>query len=253
MADTINVPGMGATKKTTVYVAGGIGAVIIGVVWYRSRGAATDTTAATTSEIDPATGYPYGSAEDDAALQAQAAYQSSGNLGGSSDAYTGGQQPAGFVNNQAWKQAADDYLTNVVGLDGPAVSTALGKYLTGGDVVAGGEEDSYIRQAIASQGYPPVNGADGYPPSIHHTATAPGSKVLSAPAAGATPTHTATTAVITWPLVAHATTYHVRNTKGGWARETSGSRLSVPRHATYTVTASGPGYTTSSPSRAVTV
>lgn len=173
MADTINIPGMGAQKKTTVYVAGAIGVVIIGVVWYRSRAQSTDTSTAVDSAIDPATGYPYGSAEDNAALQAQAAYQSSGNLGGSSDAYTGGQQPQGFASNDAWKVAADDYLINTVGLDGPAVSQALGKYLTGDDVVAGGAEDNYIRQAIASKGYPPVSGAQGYPPSIRHSATPP--------------------------------------------------------------------------------
>ena len=165
MADTINVPGMGATKKTTVYVAGAIGTVIIGVVWYRSRSTASSTPVDTSTQIDPATGYAYGSAEDAAALQAQSSYISPGGSGtGSSDPYYGAQQPTGFTSNSQWAQAAEDYLGNTVGSDTNAVSAALGKYLVGGDVTDA--QRSIVEQAIAFQGYPPVSGPNGYPPSI---------------------------------------------------------------------------------------
>src|SRR5882757_2898945 len=114
MADTVNIPGMGAQKKTTVYIAGGIGVVIVGVVWYRSRNTATSTTTSTpvdTTQIDPATGYAYGSAEDAAALAAQSSYISAGgSSGGGSSYYSGGQQPTGFVSDAQWAQAAEDYL-----------------------------------------------------------------------------------------------------------------------------------------------
>lgn len=164
MADTINVPGMGATKKTTVYVAGGIGVVIIGVVWYRSRSTASSTPVDTT-QIDPATGYPYGSAEDAAALQSQSSYISAGGSGtGSSDPYYGAQQPTGFTSNDQWAQAVEDYLGNTVGSDPNAVAAALGKYLVGRDVTDA--ERSIVEQGIGFKGYPPVSGPNGYPPSI---------------------------------------------------------------------------------------
>ena len=171
MTDTINVPGMGATKKTTVYVAGGIGAVIIGVVWYRSRSTASSTPVDTT-QVDPATGYPYGSAEDAAALQSQSSYISPGGSGtGSSDPYYGAQQPTGYTSNSQWAQAAEDYLGNTVGSDTNTVAAALGKYLTGGNVTE--DQRTIIQQAIGFQGYPPVSGPDGYPPSIRVLAAPP--------------------------------------------------------------------------------
>lgn len=164
MADTVQVPGFGSQKKTTVYVAGGIAVLIAGIVWYRSRSTGSST-AVGTAQIDPATGYPYGSAEDAAALQAQAGYISpGGGGGGGSSVYTGGQQPGGFVSNSQWAQAAEDYLGNTVGSDAIMVSAALGKYLTGGSVTE--DQHSIINQAIAFQGYPPVPGPSGYPPSV---------------------------------------------------------------------------------------
>jgi len=175
MADTVNIPGMGAQKKTTVYIAGGIGVVIVGVVWYRSRNTATSTTTSTpvdTTQIDPATGYAYGSAEDAAALAAQSSYISAGgSSGGGSSYYSGGQQPTGFVSDAQWAQAAEDYLGNTVGSDLPTVSAALGKYITGGSVTD--DQHSIINQAIAFQGYPPVPGPDGYPPSVRTVAATP--------------------------------------------------------------------------------
>lgn len=217
MTDTINVPGMGATKKTTVYVAGAIGVVIIGVVWYRSRSTASSTPVDTT-QIDPATGYPYGSPEDAAALQAQAAYVSPGGSGGgSSTPYGGGQQPGGYVSNEQWKRAADDYLINTVGLPADAVSSALGKYLAGSYATA--TEKNYIEQARASVGQPPVAGANGYPPSIRELPPTVKLPALSPAPRLSVGTHRKGLATLQWSDVPGASEYHVyRNgvTYGGY-------------------------------------
>jgi hypothetical protein len=231
MAGTMNVPGFGATKKTTVYVAGGIGAVIIGVVWYRSRNSSSTDSGATTdaTSIDPATGYAYGSPDDAAALAANAGYQTPGGYGGGfSDLAPSPQQPQGFTSNQAWKQAADDYLINTVNLDALQVSDALGRYLVGDTATPA--QRGIIQQAIASEGYPPVPGPNGYPPAIRDVPTSP-TPVSKTPLA--TPrlsigAHRAGLAAIIWTAIPHATEYHVyRNGKtiGGYKTHSTNVRM----------------------------
>jgi hypothetical protein len=90
---TVKIFGQSVSKKTLM-IGGLIGAGVLGYAWYRksknggsSTSAAADTSA--TAGIDAATGYPYGSAEDTAALSAQ---QDSGldtNAGSDIDPETG--------------------------------------------------------------------------------------------------------------------------------------------------------------------
>lgn len=183
MADTIDIGGK-PVKKQTVFIATGA-VVILGVAVYRYRkqqSSATNAAAAaaaaaqapgtgagTSDQIDPATGFAYGSAEDAAALTAQSGYNSpfgvpSGTsylVGGASSGFPGG---GGFVSNAQWAQAAEDYLVNTAGADATTVGNALGKYITGGTLDA--TMTAIVNQAIAFEGYPPVGGPDGYPPSI---------------------------------------------------------------------------------------
>lgn len=178
MADTIKLPGIGLVKKEYAYAAVGGVVLIGGVVYYRNRQAANavavGTTTDDTGELDPATGYDYGTAEDTAALSAQAAYTPVG------DGYSGatgsdGQTvtnitPVTYATNPQWSQAAEEYLTTSIGAPSADVSEALGKYLTGANVVIGSADESYIHQAIAAEGQPPQQGANGYPPSIRTVA-----------------------------------------------------------------------------------
>lgn len=178
-------------KKQTVYLAGGILLVVGGIAYYRSRqstSAAASTAASTTAanNIDPATGYAYGSQEDQAALAGMAGTGSS-----DSASYVGGQiigydqygnpiygsgengggsggVPGGFTNNAQWAQAAEQYMGST-GAD--SIAAALGKYITGQTVTA--DQTTIIQEAIAAEGYPPVAGTDGYPPSLRTVATAP--------------------------------------------------------------------------------
>lgn len=168
---TVNVPGFGAQDKQKVMIVGGVLVVVGGVVYYRHRAAAAATNAVDpnaavdTSAVDPATGLAYGSPEDAAALASQSAFVQPAD-------FTSGQVASGstgstvvqYVSNAQWSQAAVDYLSTAAGLSAAAVSQALGRYLSGETVTP--TQHSYIEQAIASQGLPPVGGTNGYPPSI---------------------------------------------------------------------------------------
>lgn len=144
---------------------------------------APGTGAGSSDQIDPATGFPYGSAEDAAALTAQAGYNSPiGGLGYSDTSYLYGGYPGypasgvppaagGFTSNAQWAQYAENYLITTGGADANTVGNALGKYITGGTI--DDSQMSIIDQAIAFAGYPPVSGPEGYPPSIRTAATTP--------------------------------------------------------------------------------
>jgi PASTA domain len=92
---TVKLFGQSVSKKTLM-IGGLVGAGVLGYAWYRksknssAAAASTDTSATdSTAGIDPATGYPYGSAEDTEALSAQ---QDSGldtNTGSDIDPETG--------------------------------------------------------------------------------------------------------------------------------------------------------------------
>jgi hypothetical protein len=166
---TINTPFGTVQKKTALYIGGGL--VVVGaIVYYRQKQAGdVPTDDGTDNPINPATGYPYGSAEDAAALAEQAGYISPTandptTGGGSSIPSTG----TGYVSNGAWVQGVISYMTsNGLVEDATLLSAALGKYITGSYVVPGSNDDSLITQAIAAQGYPPISGVNGMPPAIN--------------------------------------------------------------------------------------
>lgn len=164
---TIKTPLGPVQKKTALIIGGGI--VILGaIVWMRQRNAASEPVDLGDTPINPATGYPYGSAEDAAALAEQGRYVSppippsqggSGNIPPSN---------VGFTTNGAWVQAVIEYMmSNDLVTDSSKLSEALGKYITGAYVNDG--EVSLVQQAIAVQGYPPLAGKNGYPPSLNRT------------------------------------------------------------------------------------
>lgn len=184
---SIKVPGFGdVSKKTALLVGGGL-AVFLGIVYYRGKKASAakaSVAAAGSSEINPATGFPYGSPEDAAAMAAQAAYVTPGGVSGGGGG--SGAQPTGFTSNGQWAQAAEQYM-QAEGLivEPTALASALGKYITGHQ--ASPLDSDLIHQAIAFQGYPPIAGPNGYPPSIN-TSTDP--VPTPAPSAGKLPAPT---------------------------------------------------------------
>ena len=188
MADTINIAGKPVNKKT-VFIVGGGAVIIGGIVYYRhSQASAANAAAASASaagaqdgsNIDPATGFEYGSPEDQAALAAAAGGQLPTQLDDSSlvtgdgseigvDSFgnpvfgTGGAGvPVGFINNAQWSQAAE----SAMGSDGTdAIAAALGKYLNAAPITT--DQITLVQEALAIEGSPPVAGTDGFPPSFH--------------------------------------------------------------------------------------
>jgi hypothetical protein len=184
---TFNIAGHKVKKSTAAIV--GIGVVgIAGIFYLRERKAAntanaapssavsttdaglvTDPAGNTCAALDPATGYCPGTAEDTSAMATMNTEADNGlgvtDNGGTFD-FTPG--PTGFTSNAAWAQAAE----SAMGSSGSdAIAAALGHYLTGAQMSATDVQNA--QEAIAIEGYPPVGGPDGYPPSMH-TATTTG-------------------------------------------------------------------------------
>jgi hypothetical protein len=173
MADTIKVFGSNIPKP--IAIGGGALVLVGGIYYYRKnkteRANAQSVTDAGTNEIDPATGYPYGSPEDAAALQTQNSYASVGGGGYGYTGYTGGSgsgvfgtgAPGSFNSNAEWAQFVEQYEINNMGGDAPTIGNAIGKYLTGQPLITDAMV-SIIQSAIAIGGYPPVSGPNGNPP-----------------------------------------------------------------------------------------
>lgn len=180
--------GKQVSKGTIAIGIGSAGLLGIAVYRYRKQQAADAATAAanaaaqapgtgagTSDQVDPATGFPYGSAQDAAALTAQAGYNSPiGGLGYSDPQYMNygyglpnnyPSAPGGYTSNAAWSQAVEQYMVGIQGGDANAIGNALGKYITGQPLDSAGQ--ALVHQAIAFEGYPPVAGPNGFPPSIN--------------------------------------------------------------------------------------
>lgn len=222
----------GIPKKYAL-AGGGLVIAILGVVWYRSKKAAqnssnanvTDPAGNTCTALDPNSGYCPGTPQD-------LAYQSTNSvLTGENPASSIGGQiigydqygnpiyssaasnlpntgPGSYTNNAEWTQAAQQYLTQAEPNADPAViATALGLYITGKAVSA--TQAQIVDQAIAFQGIPPVSGPNGDPPGVITSSTggtSTTSKPTSAPTLSVTP-YTGF-ADFGWSTVSGATTYN---------------------------------------------
>jgi len=170
---TVNTP-VGTISKKAAVLGGGAIVTVGAVVLYRKKQANATPTGAgiDTTEIDPATGFAYGSPEDQAALAAQGTALggpgSVSNVGGSGNIPSGGLQ--GYTSNAEWSQAVINLMSSEGLVSDPTqLSAALGKYLTGAFIDPNDTTDtSLIQQAIAIQGYPPIAGSNGFPPAINN-------------------------------------------------------------------------------------
>jgi len=235
MADHITLPGGLKLKKNVAIILGVSGAGIAAYVLYQKRQAnssATDTTTGT-GDIDPQTGFAYGSPEDQAALAGLAGstlptannasfvggqiigYDQFGNpiygsgAGGFGGSGFGG--PGGFSSNAQWTQAAES-LMGSTGAD--AIAAALGKYLLGTPLTD--DQVTIVQQAIAAEGMPPVPGPDGFPPSFRTAATPPptGGGTAKNPVKGLQATPRTTQIDVHWNPLTGATKYLVKAYKG---------------------------------------
>lgn len=135
-----------------MWMAGGIGA------WYlitRGKTSAASGSAVPNQQtdpagnigsIDPATGYVYGTPEDDAALSAN-------NAGSGTTSATGGSTTAGqYADNNAWGEAAINYLVGR-GIDPTTANQAIQLYL--GSQALTTQQQADVNLAIQGIGSPP--------------------------------------------------------------------------------------------------
>jgi hypothetical protein len=157
MADKI----LGLSKPQLAIVGVG-GAVTIFLVFkhYQNANAANaaSTTANTSADIDPATGYPYGSPEDEAALSEQQSDLSglAASDGGTVSEPTGTTTTTtttGATTNAAWAQEAQAALV-ALGYNAESAAGAIGAYL--GGIAETPSQVNMIQIVLAEVGPPPV-------------------------------------------------------------------------------------------------
>ena len=158
--------------------------------------------AGNTGEIDPETGYVYGSSEDLAALQQQTTSTSSS-----------GQ----YSDNNAWADAAINYLVGL-GDDPTVANSAIEAYLASQSLTTA--QQALVNSAVQALGAPPQ------PPSPTNTTTVvapPGGATTYAtnPPTGLTASATtATSATLKWNAATNATGYTVVATPSGTSSAT---------------------------------
>jgi len=255
MPSDVNVPGLGRTGKGTILAVLIAGAAVGGYLILHKK----KTTPATTQQPANQYGYGgygtygyrtygygnppgeyfgYGYAPDEGLGEAIPlsdlyGYASEyGYAGGVAGSTTGGAAP---TTNAQWTQAALTALTGE-GYSATTVLAALGLYLTGGQLNA--NQEAIVNAAIASEGYPPVSGANGYPPAMNVStstgqsgSSGSGTGTSSGPTSG-TPAKAgpisnlqatkvgSTTATVSWNATSGATggySYIVTNLKTGKA------------------------------------
>jgi hypothetical protein len=209
MPDMIKVPGVGPVKPVYVYAGVGvIGGIVIYAYWRRGQAGsevtdstATDTTDTTDTgtEAEPgydyslgAGGYDYGTGTSYPVYQ----YPSTGSTIVSSTPTT----------NAEWAQAAKEELENE-GVDSGQASGAIGNYLA--RLCLSSTQADLVRRAAAMVGNPPQG--------TFNITTCPGTPAGGGTTSGPTgpfghitvSSVGRTTAVLTWPGVAHADGYTI--------------------------------------------
>jgi hypothetical protein len=184
MADTVDIPVAGKqNKKVVAVVAVGTAGVIAYIILKKktSGGSASASNAANTG-IDPATGYPYGSSEDEAALAAQSSDTSGSGSdidpatgyaygseqdeealaaqSGSADSIDYGSSAitgtTSFTTNSEWAQQCEQVVPPLINSTTAQsdVAAAIGRFLAGLSLT---EEQAQIIQVCESEeGPPPV-------------------------------------------------------------------------------------------------
>lgn len=164
-----------------------------------SSGDQTDS-AGNVGQIDPKTGYVYGSAEDAAALG-----QASSGLGTDTDSGTGGSTVSGqYADNNAWAVAAINYLVSI-GVDATSANTAITQFLASQPLTT--QQQGEVNLAIQRLGAPPSPPEPGgSPPPV---VTPPSSTTYATnPPTGFTTTSVTSSSIGTkWNAATNAASY----------------------------------------------
>lgn len=196
-------------KKLGPLPAGVWIAIAVAVFWYVAKkqkgsaaasGQATDP-AGNVGTIDPATGYVYGTPEDQAGLGG-----GSSSVGTSQDSGSGGSTTAGqYADNNAWAVAAINYLVSI-GVDATEANTAITQFLASQQLTAQQQADvNLVIQRIGAPPSPPEPG--GHPGPI---VTPPGGRTTYAtnpPTGFTTTTVSANSIAAKWNSTTNAASY----------------------------------------------
>lgn len=183
-------------------------AIAIVVFYYVSRkqksGGAGDQTdsAGNVGQIDPKTGYVYGSAEDAAALG-----QASSGLGTETDSGTGGSTVGGqYADNNAWAVAAINYLVSI-GVDATSANTAITQFLSSQHLTT--QQQGEVNLAIQRLGAPPSPPEPGGSPPPVVTPPSSSTNAANPPSGFTTTSVTSSTVGLKWNAATNAASYTV--------------------------------------------
>lgn len=171
MPDAPAIPKKSTGKKLTTQqkwlLGGGIAAGgIVGVIFLRRASSSSSNAnnasasgTADSSDIDPATGYPYGSAADDEALEAEyGAYGTTEGELGEYDpltgTYVGEEATTAISTNAEWTQYALSELEDA-GYNSTTAAAALGAYLGGTPLTT--DQYQIVQTALGLAGNPPTS------------------------------------------------------------------------------------------------
>lgn len=230
MADTLNLPGFGQTKKVYVFGAAAIVTGIVSVAWYRHSHGSAGATAADagqatdTTSIDPDTGFAYGSAADTAALSGGTAGGGVSELGAGSLFYdpadglydltspyqpnsagTSNTGPGTFTDDAYWTQYA---IENVQGYSASQVQGAIAAVQAGQALTQ--QQLTIWQTCLAVAGQPPSP-----PPTAPHvgngggTSTSHGKPTHAPGQLHSRPASDGTSAVLSWGKLDFATGYQL--------------------------------------------
>ena len=132
------------------------------VIWLylqkkQSTGSSTaSATGATAGQIDPATGYSYGTSQDQLALANLASGSLDSSSGGGSTSTSGSTTAGAYATNQAWGEAAINYLV-ARGIDPTTANQAIQLWLSSQTLTSDQQADvNLVVQAIGSPPQPPA-------------------------------------------------------------------------------------------------
>lgn len=176
--------------------------------------------------IDPATGYVYGTPEDQAA---QAANDSSTGTGTSTGS-TGSSTVAGnYADNNAWAEAAINYLVGI-GIDPTSANSAIEQYLASQSLTT--QQQADVNEAIQRIGAPPSPPQPGTSPSPIVSPPSVGTAYATNPPTGLTVSSKAPTTIgLKWNSTVNATGYTISYgttaAANTWSTTASGTSTSV--------------------------
>lgn len=182
----------------------GLAIVIFYYVSKKNSGGTSSTdqtdSAGNVGQIDPKTGYVYGSAEDAAALG-----QSSSGLGTSTDTGTGGSTVSGqYADNNAWAVAAINYLVSI-GVDATSANTAITQFLASQPLTT--QQQGEVNLAIQRLGAPPSPPEPGGSPPPVVTPPSSSTYATNPPTGFTTTSATANSIGTKWNAATNAASY----------------------------------------------